>query len=405
MGRALGAAGAVAETAHPRQRGLARRGGGEDGGGDLGELPPLRRAEAVGQLVEGLLSCANDAAGGLGEHNTGDYAAAGTAAAAGALGMAVTAPLWGRLLGAWGHRAVLGVTTMACTAAQLALAFTTDARWFLALAFVAGLTSPPAVSSGRALLPAMVPAGGLSRAYAANALAQELIYVAGPVWVAWWVAMGGPPAALVACAVLGVVAVVAMMAAVPRVRTRPSPGRRAGETPLRRPAVRTVSLVHLSYMGGIGAMWVLLPAFASAADAPAAAPWLVTAWSLGSLVGGAVVTVRGRRAGLAAVYPRRLALLAASSLPLALAGTTTQLALAVLVFGLGLSPWLAAADELTACAAAPSGAGEAYGWQVAVGQLGSATGSAAAGPAPARSAPLAGLVVADVSDMTDPGRR
>jgi MFS family permease len=314
----------------------------------------------------------------LGHHNTGDYAVAGAAAAAGSVGMAVTAPLWGRLLGSWGHRLVLCVTTAASGAAQVALAFTTGTMGFVALAAVAGLTSPPAASSGRALLPAMVSAEGLSRAYTGNALAQELTYVLGPLWVAWWVTVGGPPVALVACAALGAVAAVAMMTAIPRgpAAPTPTPSRRA--TPLRRPAVRTVSLVHLSYMCAIGAMWVLLPAFASSAGEPGEAPWLVAAWSLGSLAGGAAIAVLGRRDhGLAGSYLRRLTLLAVSSTPLALTGTMTGMALAVLVFGLGLSPWLAAADELTA-RAAPDGAGEAYGWQVAVGQLGSAAGSAVA---------------------------
>lgn len=316
----------------------------------------------------------------LGHHNTGDYAVAGAAAAAGSIGMAVTAPLWGRLLGSRGHRLVLCATTAGATAAQLALAVTTGTSAFVALAAVAGLTSPPAVSSGRALLPALVPESGLSRAYTVNALVQELTYVLGPLWVVWWSTAGGPPAAMVACAALGMAAVAAMVVAVPRGQAAPSPAFAGRATPLRRPAVRTVSLVHLSYMAAIGAMWVLLPGFASTAggDGDAGASWLVAAWSLGSLAGGAAIAVRERRRGLAGTYLRRLALLSATSVLLALAGTMAEMALAVLVFGIGLSPWLAAADELTARAATTAGAGEAYGWQISVGQVGSAVGSAAA---------------------------
>ncbi|TDC52978.1 MFS transporter [Jiangella ureilytica] len=314
----------------------------------------------------------------LGHHNTGDYAVAGTAAAAGSIGMAVTAPLWGRLLVSRGHRLVLCATTAAAAAAQLALAVMSHTTGFIALAAVAGLTSPPAVSSGRALLPALVPGSGLSRAYTGNALAQELTYVLGPLWVVWWSTAGGPPAALVACAALGVIAVAAMLAAVPREQAAPSAALAGPPTALRRPAVRTVSLVHLSYMAAIGAMWVLLPGFASTAGDGAGAPWLVTAWSLGSLAGGAAIAVRGRRRGLADAYLRRLALLAGTSGLPALAGTMTEMALAVLVFGIGLSPWLATADELTARAATAAGAGEAYGWQIAAGQAGSAVGSAVA---------------------------
>jgi MFS family permease len=156
-------------------------------------------------------------------------------------------------------------------------------------------------------------------------------------------------------------------------------GRPGRTSPLRAAGVRTLGAVHLAYWVCMGAMWVLVPAFATRVGEPGQAGLLVAAWSAGSLAGGVLLAVRRGRVRLRAAYLALLATLAVTSLPLALPATVPQMAAVIAVFGLGLSPWLAVSDQLVA-EVAPSGrAVEAYGWLAAAGQAGGAIGAAAAG--------------------------
>ncbi|MEJ3746234.1 MFS transporter [Actinomycetes bacterium KLBMP 9797] len=318
----------------------------------------------------------------LGHANTGSYAVAGAGAATAAVGLAVTAPPLGRALHRYGYRRVLLVAGAVSIVTHVGLAVTRTPAAFVALCALLGLTTPPVLASVRTVIARLVPPGGVSRVYALNASIQELVYVAGPLAVTGAVAVGGARTALLTCAAVGAAALV--VAAVV------APGRPEDEAPTSAPAIasstalataalRTLITVHIGYMWCMGAMWVLVPAFAAHTGHPGQAGLLVTVWSLGSLAGGLVVTARGRRGTAARAYPMLLGLLAAASLPLALASTVSQMAVVIAVFGLGLSPWLATADELVSASAAAGRTGEAYGWLVTAGQAGSAGGSALAG--------------------------
>jgi predicted MFS family arabinose efflux permease len=128
----------------------------------------------------------------------------------------------------------------------------------------------------------------------------------------------------------------------------------------------------------MGAMWVLLPAFAGAAGAPSAGAALATVWSVGSLVGGVALAFR-RRSTPQRAYPVLLAALAATSVALTVPQTVGQMMAAVALFGLPLAAWLAVSDELVAAAVAPADHGQAFGWVATVGQIGLGAGAAAAG--------------------------
>ncbi|MGW3858780.1 hypothetical protein [Micromonospora arida] len=99
----------------------------------------------------------------------GSFATAGVASAGCGIGLAVTAPLVGRLLGRPGARPVLLATGLAHLLALLGLAVTTEPVAFVALATVAGLSTPPAVGSGRAHL-ARLSAPPRRPAHAVNAV-------------------------------------------------------------------------------------------------------------------------------------------------------------------------------------------------------------------------------------------
>jgi MFS family permease len=163
-------------------------------------------------------------------------------------------------------------------------------------------------------------------------------------------------------------------------RHRPdAPASAPGRSPLAASGVRVLGTVYLAYWVCMGAMWVLVPAFAARSGHPEQAGLLVTVWSVGSLAGGLLLAARRRPVRLPVAYPALLAVLFATSLPLVLPTVPAQMAVAIAIFGLGLAPWLAVSDEMVGHAAPAGRAGEAYGWLASIGQLGGAAGSALAG--------------------------
>ncbi|MBV9381160.1 MAG: hypothetical protein JOY82_24460 [Streptosporangiaceae bacterium] len=312
----------------------------------------------------------------VGAQRTGGFAGAGLAGGAAAAGMALTAPWWSRALLRYGDARVLLVSGALFAGVQLALAASHGPALFAGVAAVAGLCTPPVASSLRAMVPRLT-SGGLTRAYAVNSVAQEIIYIGGPLWVMAWVTLAGPAAALAASTVAGTVALAAGITLTTRVR---GPARRDGSSRLAVPAFYTLGGTYLAYWICMGAMWVLLPAFADRAGGPGRAGLLVAVWSAGSLLGGLTVTARPLRAPLRNSYLWLLTVLAVTSLPLALPTTAAAMAVAVGAFGLALAPWLAVSDQLVMASVGERRSGELYGWLTTIGQVGGAVGAAIAGP-------------------------
>ncbi|MGA4731575.1 MFS transporter [Micromonospora taraxaci] len=314
----------------------------------------------------------------LGHQNTGSFAAAGAASAGCGIGLALTAPVVGRLLGRLGDRPVLLATGLVHLLALLGLAMVSNPAAFIALATAAGLSTPPAMGSGRAQLARMVPSPALSRAYAVNAVGQEVLYVGGPLAVTLSLLVSGPSGALLTFAAIGTAGLVGTALVIPRrgIEHRSTEGRRTAPG---RAVRRTVLATHVGYMVAIGAMWVLVPAFASAAGHPAQAGLLVTVWSVGSLAGGLLLARLGRPGSPAGAYVALIGTLATTSLALLLPRTVPQMAVALAVFGLALAPFLAVTDEILARSTAAAQLAETYGWLQTVGQLGIAVGSSASG--------------------------
>lgn len=311
----------------------------------------------------------------LGSHVTGSFAVAGLAGGAAAAGMAVTSPWWSRALSRFGDGRVLAVSCALFLGAQAALVAARAPAAFVGVAALSGLCTPPAASSVRALLARLAP-GEQTRAYAVNAVALETVYVAGPLWVTGWIALADPAVAVLGTALCGAAC---LAVAIPLTSTGPRPpAPRAALHAL--PVVRTLAGTYLGYWVCMGAMWVLVPAFAQHSGNPGQAGLLVAVWSLGSLVGGLALVARPPRLPLRTTYPGLLAVLTLTSLPLALPAGVAPMAVAIGGFGLALAPWLATGDQVVAAAVGEQRSAEVYGWLTTVGQLGGALGSALAGP-------------------------
>lgn len=319
----------------------------------------------------------------LAEQRTGGFTVAGVAAGVTAAGMAVTAPWWSRALGRYGDQRVLVISGTLFVLAQVALVCASGTLWLVVTSAMAGLCTPPVAASVRVRLPAALAGQELSRGYTINAVGQEVVYIGGPLWVAGWVSLAGPSAALLASAAVGAVATIAGLLTF---RVRPDDQQAAAEprgarrSLLRLPAAVTLGGSYLAYWVCMGAMWVLLPAFATHLGQSGRTGVLVAIWSAGSLVGGLLVAVVKVRIPPHGRYLVLLAMLTATSVFLLLPNTTSTMAIAAGVFGLPLAPWLAVADELVMVSVGPRRSAEMYGWLTTLGQAGGAIGSAVAGP-------------------------
>jgi len=146
------------------------------------------------------------------QSRSGSFAIAGAIAGCYVVGLAVVAPVLGRLMDRLGPRPVLSASAtiypvMLVVLVVLVLASVSQ-WWVAAAAAVAGAAFPPTTICMRALYPRLVgdPAR-LQTAYSVDSAMVEAIFILGPVLVAGFVAVGWPVGAVLfaaACAAAGV---------------------------------------------------------------------------------------------------------------------------------------------------------------------------------------------------------
>ena len=226
------------------------------------------------------------------EHLTGSYAAAGAACGALAIAQGTGGPLLGRLVDRRGQTVVLlgsALVAGAALATVAALPIGTPLPLLLALAAIIGFATPPVGACMRTLIPVLRPgADQQRRAYAVDAAATELTWVAGPPLALTAGALAGSGTALTAAGAV-LVAATGLFALSPASRGwRPAGSHRAGGSALASPAMRTLVIVLV----GVG---VLFGATEVAVTAPAGsgAGLLLGLWGAGSLAGGVVAAKLG----------------------------------------------------------------------------------------------------------------
>ncbi|MFD6422522.1 MFS transporter [Streptomyces sp. NPDC060198] len=331
---------------------------------------------------------------------TGSYAAAGLAGALfGAAGV-VLSPARAALLDRYGARRALPPMAGAYALLLAVLARETwrpgAPEWRLvALSVAAGFCMPPMGPVMRALWSALLSDRDLlRRAYSLDAVAEELLYVSGPLLVGLLVLHAVPAAGLAAGAAL-VLAGALTLAYSPAVRAgeaaRTAGGRavRADVTggagvdgsgrpsPLRTAGVRHAVTVMAGVGLGLGALDLLVVAFAP--DRPQAAAWVLAALSAGSAVGGLAHGALARREGGVA---RAAALTGAFGAALAVAGLSPHVSVLLAlagVAGLFVSPVITTAYLLADAAVHEEARTRAGAWANTAFNAGSSLGAAAAG--------------------------
>lgn len=319
------------------------------------------------------------------QRDTGSFAVAG--AAAGAFGFAnvLAAPLRARAIDRWGQRRTLTPLGLAQAVAFAGLALaahstTTSDTSFIALS-AAGFVAPPLGASMRTIWNALTdPGAQRTRALSLDAMADEVVFVVGPVIAALLSATFSPSTALLACSIVTLVGTVGLTTSRLSGTLRGGPLlKERSQRPLRRPGFVRVLVVLVGVGAVLGTIEIAAPAVAAASRYGAASGWLLAALSVGSAVGGLIYGHVSWRGNLG---PRMLVLavaMAALTCGVGFVGNVFVFAVGLALIGLFLAPVIItgylAAEHLVAHRALT----EASVWTNTALNLGAAVANAGAG--------------------------
>ncbi|WP_138946619.1 MFS transporter [Plantibacter sp. M259] len=309
------------------------------------------------------------------EQVTGSYGAAGLVLAATSIGQAIAGPLTSRWMGVWGIRKVLLLTLAVCAVSVTTIALVTmTVPAYMAVGFVAGLSTPPVQPAVRTIYPKLVTSQQLTPLFSLDASAQEIIWVLGPVVTTFVSTQVGTVWGIALAAVIMVAGCLWFISSpeVGRVRI-PRSRRKLGQV-LKRPPVLLATVVGFLLIGACSA--VEAGVVATFGHDGLEAGIVLAIFSVGSLAGGLAL-------GHTPIGPyalaRRIFIVFAGLAVASLFLNAWWLSVTLFVAGIGIAPALAVLFAIVSASVKFSDTAEAYGW-VGTGQLiGAAMGSAAAG--------------------------
>lgn len=305
------------------------------------------------------------------------YGEAGVLVTVYTLALGVSGPWRGRALDARGLRATMAPLVV------VQLVLWSIAPWvayelLLVAVLVAGLTMLPAFSMVRQAMMAAVGEEHHQAALSLDSLTTEVGAMAGPLLGIWAAQQLGTDVALLLTQLVAAAAAVLLWLADPPLRAA-GDGHGSGPRISTRSWLGPTAVVTLG--GGLAAAVVLhgtdigiVAALRQMGHEPWIG-WVVAVWALGSAVGALGYGALHREAPLFLL----LALLAVTTLPVALAPEPVSMAALLFVCGVFCAPTLTACTA-TLARVVPAGAmGEAMGWQVTAFTLGGAVGAPLAG--------------------------
>jgi predicted MFS family arabinose efflux permease len=298
----------------------------------------------------------------------GSYAQAGLIGASYVTGLAMAAPLLGRMIDRIGPRHVLAACAVLYPAALLALiaallnrAPTATSLLFAALA---GASFPPVTACQRAWLRQKLGEDTLlTAALSLDALLVELVFIAGPLLVALLVAVFSPAAAVVAAAICGLLGSLQFMHARALVSwSRATHFPRAILGPLAEPRFALLLVLVCCYASVFGLVEIGVAAFAAEAGRPALAGVFLGVMSVGSAAGALAYGTRHWRLSLARQFSYSLALMGLGIAPLALVSQTFAFALWCVIAGVAMTPTLIIQATLVVKSVRAEHATEGFTW-------------------------------------------
>ena len=318
------------------------------------------------------------------------YAAAGAVGAASTVGMALGAPLLGRLVDRRGLRTMLAVTLVA-EALFWGVAPVLSYPVLLGAAFVGGLLSTPVYSVIRQSLAALVPEGQRRPAFALDSMAVEVSYIVGPAAGSLMVVQFGSPATMYALGAAWVGSGLALWVLDPATRAGDPADDGAA------PAVREWldrRLVGALLVTAAGVMMIFGTELSVIAAVQVSGPVYAIAvvnavWCLSSLVGGFVYGAASRTSSVYVL----VAALGAATLLVGLGGEWWSFALLLVPAGLLTAPGLAAGSERVSLLAPEPARGVVTGLHGSAITLGAAVGTPLAGLLIDTASPAAAVVV------------
>ena len=330
------------------------------------------------------------------EHLTGSYAAAGAAAGALAVAQGIGGPLLARLVDRRGQTAVLLGSALVCGAALAAVAAAPTATalpLLIALAAVIGFATPPVGACMRTLIPSL--RADYRRAYAVDAAATELTWVAGPPLALAIGALSDTGTALLAAAAVLVAATVPF-ALSPASRTwRPARTQSSTVSALASPAMR----ILVTVLGGVGVLFGATEVAVAASAGPAAG-LLLGLWGVGSLAGGVVAARLGGGVTSGRGLARLIVALGLSHLVLVtVAASPVTAAVLIVVAGSMIAPILASCYAMVDDAAPAGTVTEAFAWLATATAVGTSIGAAGGGVLADTVGPASGFVLAGAAAL------
>ncbi|MET9363606.1 MFS transporter [Streptomyces sp. NPDC006632] len=314
----------------------------------------------------------------------GSYSLAGALTAVYGVATAVGQPLLGRAVDLYGQpRVMLPASVLAALGmVLLAVAGIEPVGLAYAAVLVAGVATPPLEGGLRALWPSVLKREDqVHTAYAMDAIAQEVMFTVGPLLITVCIALWSPATALVLINALGILGALSVVLSEPSRTWRSAPREAHWLGALRSPGL--LALLGAFFFVGLalGAIIVAASAYGDDHGSDTVYGWLMAANGLGALLGGLAY---GSRQWSGAPEKRLrvlVALLALGYLPLALVPGVPLMAALTVVSGVFLAPSIACAFIVVDRHAPRGTVTEAFSWLVTAFGVGTAIGTAAAGPA------------------------
>jgi MFS family permease len=316
---------------------------------------------------------------------THSYAAAGAAVGAGALAAAFGGPLLGRLIDRLSRRLVVGpvAVAQACVYVFLALAGRAHlgAPVLIPAAALAGALVPPIAPVVRTLLRDLYDDQAVREtAYGMEAIAQETIWIAGPMLATVVITVASPQVAVALLGLIGVSGTLLFLRS--PLLDRPHADEHAvvhRGSALASSDLRWL-LAPVALMGfGLGAVEVGIPSFALHEGSRAASGPLLALWSLGSMAGGIRYSSTRWRSALGSRYALLMLLNVALTAPLLAVSSIGMAGVFSFVAGLAIAPAFSCVYSLVGRVVIPGTEHEAFGWTLSGLLSGVAAGSAVAG--------------------------